>query len=262
MEADIGRGLVSLRERGPGHAVIGALLSQPGLLRSRGRLARLWGVSPLSEQGRAWYHGALGEIAVGRMLSKLGSSWVVLHAVPLGRRGSDIDHLVVGASGVFTVNTKNHSGQRVWVMDRVFMVAGQRCDHIRNSEFEASRVARLLGEVLGWPVPVRAVLAVLDPALLQIKRRPAGVEVLEARKLVRWLKKRGRVLSAEQLAQIDSVVGVAATWEQQPDHAADLDRRNDFDSLQREIKQARRRRLTWLVGVFAIGLLAAGLALT
>ncbi|MBG6212216.1 hypothetical protein RCH23_000129 [Cryobacterium sp. CAN_C3] len=45
------------------------------------------------------------------MLSKLGPEWTVLHAVPVGSGSSDIDHVVIGPAGVFTINTKNHTGK-------------------------------------------------------------------------------------------------------------------------------------------------------
>lgn len=257
MEEEIGTAVLSLRERGPGHAVIHALLSQPEMLRPRGSVGRLLGLSPLTEQGMHWYQGALGEIAVGRMLSKLGERWVVMHAVPIGVRGSDIDHLVVGSAGVFTVNTKHHAGQRVWVMDRSILVAGQRCDHIRNGEFEASRVAKLLSGVLGWPVHVRSIVAILDPAQLDIRQRPAGVEVLEARKLVRSLKKRGPVLTDGELAQIEQVVGAPATWRYQPEAEADLDRQRVFDDLRTEVRRARWRRRMWAFGLFGVFVVAS-----
>ena len=227
-----GAGL-GLRERGPGHAVIHAVLCQAGMLRSRGRIARMFGVSPLAE------------LAVGEMLAKLGPRWMVLHAVPVGRRGADIDHVVVGPAGVFTVNTKNHSGQSVWVFDRHLMVAGTRCDHVRNSEHEASRAAKLLSSALGWPVPVRAVVAVFEPARLNIKCQPPAVDVLEARKLVRWLKRKPDVLNEAQLAEIESVIGTPSTWRQQPDPDADLDRRQAFKDLQSETRRARLRRVAW-----------------
>ena len=219
------------------------------------------GAAPLTEQGMAWYRGALAEIAVGRMLSKLDPRWVVMHAVPVGRRGSDIDHLVVGSSGVFTVNTKNHSGQRVWVMDRHAMVAGHRCDHVRNSEFEASRVAKLLGEILGWPVPVRGVVAVLDPERLVVKQRPPGVEVLEARKLVRWLKKRKEFLDPGQVAQIESIIGLRTTWQQGPETLMDLDRREEFEQLRCTVTHARRRRMAWVIGGLCVLVVGALLML-
>lgn len=245
MEQEGGSVVLGLRERGAGHAVIHALLRRPDMLRRRGACAHLLGLWPLTEQGRVWYRGLQAELAVGRMLSKLGPRWVVMHAVPIGQRDSDIDHVVVGAAGVFTINTKNHSDQNVWVSDRSVQVAGSRCDHIRSSEFEASRTAKLLSAELGWPVPVRAVVAVLDPARLDIKRQPTGVDVLEARKLVRWLKKRPAVMSEPEVAQITSIIGVPRTWQYQPDLDADLDRRQQLQGLQQEIEQAKRRRVAW-----------------
>lgn len=52
--------------------------------------------------------GARGERIVGRQLSKWApcDGWYVLHAVPVGRRGADIDHVVIGPFGVVTLNTK------------------------------------------------------------------------------------------------------------------------------------------------------------
>ena len=151
-----------MRERAPGHAVIHAMCTEPGSIRSRGRLARCFGVRPLSKDGYAWYRGALGEIAVGRKLSRLDSQWVVLHAVPVGRQNADIDHIVVGPAGVFTVNTKNHSGKPVWVAGHTILVSGVRKDHIRNFEFESGRAAKLLSKAFGWPVSVRPLIAVFD----------------------------------------------------------------------------------------------------
>ncbi len=241
MESEDSR--VELSERGPGHAVIHTLLSQPGMVRSRGTVARLVGRSPVTEAGNSWYSGALGEIEVGRLLRKLGPRWSVLHAVPIGVRGADIDHLIVGPGGVFTINTKHHPGQRVWVAGRGFLVAGQRQDYIRNSEFEARRVAKVLTDALGWPVPVQAVIAVLGSASFEVKEAPVGVQVMKARALVRWLKSRRKALSEQQLEAVMGVAGTAATWRAHPDDEADLDRRAQFDELRREVARARRQRL-------------------
>ena len=45
---------------------------------------------------RAWRRGAEGEVEVGRQLLKLGAEGKVLHSVPVGGCGTDIDHLVIG----------------------------------------------------------------------------------------------------------------------------------------------------------------------
>ncbi|NUR93726.1 MAG: NERD domain-containing protein, partial [Kribbellaceae bacterium] len=169
-------------------------------------MARFVGRSPVSEVGSAWYAGALGELEVGRRLQKLGPRWTVLHSVPIGVRGADIDHLIVGQAGVFTINTKHHAGQRVWVAGHGFLVGGQRQDYIRNSEFEARRVAKVLAGALGWPVPVHAVIAVLGAASFTLKEEPTGVRVLEAGALIRWLKRRPPVLTGQQMEAVLQVV--------------------------------------------------------
>jgi hypothetical protein len=251
---------VELRHRAPGHALIHALLTDPAMQRSRGWPARIFGASPLSKRGSDSYRGALGEFAVGRMLSRLDSRWFVMHAVPVGQRGADIDHLVVGHAGVFTVNTKNHSGQRVWVAGQNLMVAGARCDHLRNSEFEARRAVKLLSKAVGLPVSVRPVIAVLDPKRLDIKSPPTGVDVLRARALVRWLKKRPTVLGADEVARIVSVIGVPPRWDQVADESQDLDRRQEFEALRISIRIARDLRRLWAFVLVAMIVLAAVMA--
>lgn len=89
---------------------------------------------------RAWRIGADGEAHVGAQLEKLARKdprWRVLHAVPVGERGSDIDHVVIGPAGVFTINTKNHPGAKVWVGKDQLRVNGHTQPYIRNSRFEA-----------------------------------------------------------------------------------------------------------------------------
>src|ERR1700692_3418587 len=66
-------------------------------------------------QERAWRRGAEGEEEVGWQLRKLGDGWRIIHGVPVGMGDTDIDHVVIGPPGVYTLNTKNHLGGRVSV---------------------------------------------------------------------------------------------------------------------------------------------------
>ena len=76
-------------------AVIGGLLtlerwSLPGVLR--------------------WGRGAAGEEKVGRVLDGLREGgWLALQDVHLGR--GNIDHVVLGRAGIFTIETKSHRGR-------------------------------------------------------------------------------------------------------------------------------------------------------
>lgn len=56
----------------------------------------------------AWRIGAEGERLTARALLKLPSSYRVLHDRPTPRSKANIDHVVIGPTGVFTVETKNY----------------------------------------------------------------------------------------------------------------------------------------------------------
>ncbi len=176
-----------LGERVPAQAVMEEFLALQGLERPRSTLQRVFGVSPLSEETRPWYSGALGEIAVGRILAGLGPDWLVLHAVPVGTGSTDIDHVLVGPGGVFTINTKNHSGQPVWVAGRTLMVAGKKTRHLYNAAHEAARASKLLSAAAGDAVDVTAVVVIVEPKSLTIKVAPEQVTVVTERQLLRWL---------------------------------------------------------------------------
>ena len=125
-------------------SVIEQLLRLQQSVPSRSAFARFWGYSPLGADSVAWYRGAQGEIEVGRILSRLPSELRVFHALPVGTAGADIDHLVLGPSGIFTINTKHHRGKKIWVAGGSFQINGQTQAYLRNSKFEATRVTKML----------------------------------------------------------------------------------------------------------------------
>lgn len=89
-------------------------------LRSRlGRIVRV------HTDERAWRRGADGEERMGRILERLPRGWHVFHDLTIGSRGANIDHLVIGPAGVFTVNTKNLAGS-VWVASRALLHNGRK----------------------------------------------------------------------------------------------------------------------------------------
>lgn len=250
-----------LGARVPAQAVMAELLALHALERRRSTLQRILGASPLSEETRPWYRGVLGEIAVGRVLAGLGPDWLVLHAVPVGAGSTDIDHVLVGQAGVFTINTKNHSGQPVWVAGQTLMVAGRKTRHLYSAAHEAARAAKLLTAAAGEPVDVTAVVALVAPKSLTIKAEPEQVKVLTERQLLRWLRGRPHVLDPDQVSRIAAAAVVARTWHRRPAEPGDGDAiQRNFAGLRLLVDQARRRRAAWALGVPAAGfvMLVAG----
>ena len=56
-----------------------------------------------------WLRGAVGEERVGEIAEKLhDDGWLAIHDVATGR--GNVDHILVGPAGVFTIETKSHRG--------------------------------------------------------------------------------------------------------------------------------------------------------
>ncbi len=245
----------SMHDRAPGALVIEQLLSLQSRASPRSGVARLFGVSPLADDNASWYLGALGEIAVGEILRRLPDGWTAFHALPVGTKESDIDHIVTGPGGVFAINTKRHQGKPIWIADRTFMVSGHKQPHLRNAEYDADRVERLLGDRM--PVPVHPVIVLVDPKSIVMKKSPERVTVIEARHLVRWLMKRPVVLTPDVMGEVTAVLADPTTWRPATPPGADLMAR--FAVLDGEVRAARRLQRLWLLGfsaAAAVGLFA------
>ncbi|UKA63445.1 nuclease-related domain-containing protein [Arthrobacter sp. FW306-04-A] len=241
---------VDLRDRTAGHAVIERLLQEQAGVRARSFLARVFGANPLGPASLSWYQGALGEISVGQVLERLGPEWTVLHAVPVGTGVSDIDHVLIGPTGVFTLNTKNHTGQAVWVAGRTLMVAGKKQRHLYNAAHEASRAAALLSRRMGGPVPVTAVVVILAPKSLTVRASPEGAVVLTATRLLGWLAARPRILGPRQVGMLSAVACQPGTWHRDPPSMMDPARiRQEFAALRAAVNRARACRIGWLLAL-------------
>lgn len=216
----------------------------------RSWLARALGISPLTDESRPWYIGALGELEVGRRLTALNETWLALHAVPVGDGTSDIDHIVIGPGGVFTINTKFHEGKDVWVGSKRILVGGQKTDHLRNAKFEASRASKQLSAATGGPVEVTPILAFVGARRITIRDRPSDVVILRERELAWWFRKRKPIVAPERLAHIVAAATNASTWHREPTEASvDL---AAFAELQSEVRVAKLRRAAWAFGGLAV----------
>ncbi len=160
---------------------------------------------------RSWRIGADGEEEVGRRLRSLGAGWRVLHSVPVGPADRDIDHVVIGPPGVFTLNTKHVRQRHVWVAERAFVMHGQRTSYLPSSRAEGERAAELLSAACGFLVTVVPVIVAVA-ANLDVKTQPPDVFVVGRRNLVRWLKSRPPTLGPEGVEAVFERARRDSTW--------------------------------------------------
>lgn len=131
-----------------------------------------------------WQRGAAGEEATARLLEGLPTRrWVVLHDRAVSGSSANLDHIVIGPTGVWVVDTKAYRA-RLRSGWRSVHAGGSRID-TAPAAWEASVVADRLG------VTVRAVLAVHGEGLGR-GRTVDGVPVLPAGRLLRRLRRRRR----------------------------------------------------------------------
>jgi hypothetical protein len=244
----------TMRERFAAQSVIEELLRVQGATPPRSRLARMFGKSPLSADSLSWYVGAKGEIVVGSLLETLPPEWTVFHAIPLGASNSNIDHLIVGPGGIFTINTQHHSGQEIWVGKRAMTVGGQTVHCLTNAEFEAERVTTLVRGRMPLLAPVQPVVALLDPKQLTIAEKPDQVKVIDAHDLRRWLVNLHPVLSAGEVQEVADLIDSPHNWRELPE-ATPEDLMKRFSALDARVRAAGIRRVLWvlLAGATAIG---------
>lgn len=173
----------------------------------RTRFARFLGL--LTDE-RASNRGANGELVSGWWLGRLPEGWHVINEVPVGDAGANVDHVVVGPSGVFTINTKNLSG-KVWVGPKSILYNRRSTDFLPRASAEARRASRLLAAAVGRPVDVRGVLAILCDDWT-IKQRPAEVYVDATRGVKDWMVRQPVVLRSSEVLELAAAASRPRTW--------------------------------------------------
>ncbi len=131
-----------------------------------------------------WLRGAKGEESVGAVLDGLaGEGWLAIHDVSLGR--GNVDHVVVGPGGIFTIETKANRG-RIRV-DRI------ESRMLKQAYAECKLIERITG------MEVQALLVFSEAYLVgSVPARREGVTVLPARLLAWYLGRRRPVMSVEE----------------------------------------------------------------
>ena len=160
---------VDLASHRPGHAVLAHIAS---LLTPPGADVEPAGSSPRPEGVEPWAVGFVGEEKVGLELALLDERWRVLHGVPIGHDGSDIDHGSSAHQGVFTINTKDHRGKRLDVRGDAVFIGRNYQRYVPNARHGADRTRAALTADLPTPCPVTPVICTVG-ATLSIARPPA-----------------------------------------------------------------------------------------
>lgn len=161
--------------------------------------------------GPGWRRGSEAQRATAAALTALPAHTHFFHGLPIGRTGDDVDHLVIGPTGVWAIGSLQWSGPATTTPDGMLWLGttpvSVEADHM-SSRAEYARHA-LAGEV-------RPVLCVVGAQLPQAVHRINGVDVVDADWLVSLLTSHPTILST---VEVDAAIHAATRWRvQPPDH--------------------------------------------
>jgi hypothetical protein len=129
-----------------------------------------------STQARAWQRGAKGERHTARLLDRLGhQGYVSFHDLAMPDSQANLDHLVVGPSGVFIIDSKQWTGSVHQSADGLVWHNHYRLDRtLATIGWQAETLGRLLG------VPVAPLVCVHGAHVQHGGLRAQGVAIVPA----------------------------------------------------------------------------------
>lgn len=192
------------------------------------------------------------------MLAELGPEWRVLHDLSWpGRRYANIDHIAIGPTGVFVIDSKNWSGS-VAVRDGVLRQNGYKREReVAGCDESALAVGRLIPEFMQAVRPVMCF--VRDEPMSDTAR---GVTLCSTASLIPAICQQPSMLTPEQTSQIANALIAGLPARSQPSANPATNRKASRSRRQtrgrRRTSSVRRRLLACLLslGMAAVAYLA------
>ena len=149
----------------------------------------------------SFFKGARGEERVAGLLAMLPGGFHVFHDFAVG--GHHVDHVVVGPTGIFSVETKSWLGS-VTVDENEIIVNGHLPDRapVGQATREAAAVQAALRRA-GWTIgEVKPVLCFASDTFVDARRAVGPVMVLNAGAAVGWIEAQPKVMSDGDVERI------------------------------------------------------------
>jgi hypothetical protein len=163
-----------------------------------------------------WRQGVRGEQQVGRALENAifhTRGWFLLHGITRNARGTDVDHLLIGPGGIFSLNAKFHEGKKVWLSEHVIGVGGKATHHLRDARSEAKKVKELLDAAYPSPREVTPVVVIAgSSSFSRGKKVPSDVVVRHVSEIADWVAGMEEKIRPWEVEQLYSVARWERTW--------------------------------------------------
>jgi len=148
--------------------------------------------------------GKRGEEFIGSILEKLPDNYTVIHDIetPYG----NVDHIVVGPTGVFVIETKSHHG-RITERNGLLLRNNKPLEKnfIKQVLDNTFYIKEKIKESVGIEAYVKALL-VFTNAYVDIKREIANVKIINKSFLLKAIKNSRTSLTDEQINSLEELL--------------------------------------------------------
>lgn len=159
----------------------------------------------------AWRRASIAERRTEGQLRKLErSGYRTLHARAIPGSEAQIDHLVVGPTGVYAVDSEKWDKRlpvRVQSGKKLFHGPFDMKPRLTEARWEASQASELISKAYGREISVVPSLAIYGPQVPWKIMTIRGVDVYEGARARKWITKRERALTD---TEIDKLYDIAA----------------------------------------------------
>ena len=132
------------------------------------------------------------------------AGYLALNARPIPNSREVIDHLVVGPTGVYAIDSerwhkrvpiRTYNGKQLWHGPE------NKKARLEHAKWEAAQASERLSTAVGFEVPVRAAMAIYGPKIPWGIATIRNVDVFTGTDLGRYLRRRGRMRGLPRLSK-------------------------------------------------------------
>ena len=159
---------------------------------------------------RIWSKGAKGEKIVAKKLKKLPKKYTAIRDVKIPNLGGDIDHVVVGPTGIYVIETKNYKPTYIPDEDCWYHTSGRKSPQnpAKQVKLHASKLNDFLVRKLGKKLKKTTINPVISPINhnLIFKKDIKSYEIVFPEDLVFYLSHRRKILSSKEVKEIINIL--------------------------------------------------------
>ena len=157
----------------------------------------------------AWRRPSVAERHTEGQLRKLErAGYRSLHARAIPGTDAQIDHLVIGPTGVYAVDSEKWDKRlpvRVQSHRKLFHGPFNKKERLDEARMEASEASKLISQALGREIHVVPSLAIYGPKIPWKILNVRGVDVFDGSRVRKWITRRERALTDAEIEKIYEV---------------------------------------------------------